>query len=110
MRISDWSSDVCSSDLLIPLQKNAASPSTTRPGVSDRPYFFPVRQYVCSTASNTCVFDTHNPSVTTASTNLQAVTVYSPDERRVGKACVRTCRSGWSPYHTKKQQKDIEET
>src|SRR3546814_13113208 len=21
------------------------------------------------------------------------------DERRVGKECVRTCRSGWSPYH-----------
>src|SRR3546814_13527135 len=24
------------------------------------------------------------------------------DERRVGKACVRTCRSRWSPYHYKK--------
>src|SRR3546814_16021905 len=24
------------------------------------------------------------------------------DERRVGKECVRTCRSGWSPYHEKK--------
>src|SRR3546814_14660943 len=21
------------------------------------------------------------------------------EERRVGKECVRTCRSGWSPYH-----------
>src|SRR3546814_15290692 len=25
------------------------------------------------------------------------------EERRVGKECVRTCRSGWSPYHYKKQ-------
>src|SRR3546814_13634659 len=24
------------------------------------------------------------------------------EERRVGKACVRTCRSRWSPYHKKK--------
>src|SRR3546814_10990824 len=26
------------------------------------------------------------------------------DERRVGKECVRTCRSRWSPYHSKKNQ------
>src|SRR3546814_11577418 len=26
------------------------------------------------------------------------------EERRVGKACVRTCRSRWSPYHYKKNQ------
>src|SRR3546814_14341599 len=26
------------------------------------------------------------------------------EERRVGKACVSTCRSRWSPYHSKKQQ------
>src|SRR3546814_15515031 len=26
----------------------------------------------------------------------------SSEERRVGKECVSTCRSGWSPYHYKK--------
>src|SRR3546814_18968589 len=26
------------------------------------------------------------------------------DERRVGKECVSTCRSRWSPYHLKKKQ------
>src|SRR3546814_20031376 len=26
------------------------------------------------------------------------------EERRVGKECVSTCRSGWSPYTKKKQQ------
>src|SRR3546814_14824340 len=26
----------------------------------------------------------------------------SSDERRVGQACVSTCRSRWSPYHSKK--------
>src|SRR3546814_18879983 len=30
------------------------------------------------------------------------------DKRRVGKECVRTCRSRWSPYHEKKtKQKHI---
>src|SRR3546814_12192051 len=26
------------------------------------------------------------------------------EERRVGKECVSTCRSRWSPYHSKKQR------
>src|SRR3546814_13166524 len=26
------------------------------------------------------------------------------EERRVGKECVSTCRSRWSPYHTKKKK------
>src|SRR3546814_19745826 len=26
------------------------------------------------------------------------------EERRVGKECVSTCRSGWSPYHSKKKK------
>src|SRR3546814_20810251 len=28
------------------------------------------------------------------------------EERRVGKECVSTCRSRWSPYHKKKTYKD----
>src|SRR3546814_12080080 len=28
------------------------------------------------------------------------------DERRVGKECVSTCRSRWSPYHEKKKNKE----
>src|SRR3546814_18065619 len=35
--------------------------------------------------------------------NLQSVpisvTAIRSEERRVGKECVSTCRSGWSPYH-----------
>src|SRR3546814_9974936 len=61
MRISDWSSDVCSSDLA-----SAASP---RCGSSSIPTA-PLRSG--STRS---------------------------EERRVGKECVSTCRSRWSPYH-----------
>src|SRR3546814_14312105 len=29
--------------------------------------------------------------------------VLRSEERRVGKECVSTCRSGWSPYHEKKK-------
>src|SRR3546814_16002503 len=29
------------------------------------------------------------------------------EERRVGKACVSTCRSRWSPYHIKKKNKSL---
>src|SRR3546814_17154475 len=30
-----------------------------------------------------------------------------PEERRVGKECVSTCRSRWRPYHSKKQTSTI---
>src|SRR3546814_13076593 len=29
------------------------------------------------------------------------------EERRVGKECVSTCRSRWSPYHTKNKQDNV---
>src|SRR3546814_14415448 len=32
------------------------------------------------------------------------------EERRVGKECVSTCRSRWSPYHYKKKKKYIKNT
>src|SRR3546814_19508840 len=31
----------------------------------------------------------------------------SSEERRVGKGCVRTCRSRWSPYHYNKKKNSI---
>src|SRR3546814_9961314 len=33
-----------------------------------------------------------------------ALARHRSEERRVGKACVSTCRSRWSPYHYKKKQ------
>src|SRR3546814_14550581 len=32
------------------------------------------------------------------------------EERRVGKECVSTCRSRWSPYHYKKKETNINNT
>src|SRR3546814_17173773 len=33
----------------------------------------------------------------------RAIEQIRSEERRVGKECVRTCRSRWSPYHYKKK-------
>src|SRR3546814_4923485 len=37
-------------------------------------------------------------------TNFRPGTGPRSEERRVGKECVSTCRSRWSPYHYKKKQ------
>src|SRR3546814_14451023 len=96
MRISDWSSDVCSSDLI---------------GVRHRPrrplhrrlHHPPLRP---SGGRNPCrptgadVADLHGR---TAALHLSGGTCEQrSEERRVGKECVSTCRSRWSPYHYKK--------
>src|SRR3546814_19187722 len=36
---------------------------------------------------------------------VQAFSQIRSEERRVGKECVSTCRSRWSPYHYKKNKK-----
>src|SRR3546814_15829962 len=35
---------------------------------------------------------------------LRGIFALRSEERRVGKECVRTCRSRWSPYHQKKHR------
>src|SRR3546814_10239399 len=74
MRISDWSSDVCSSDL-----------SPGDPGEE-----FSLWALVLLTKRRI--------SKSLRSSERPARTVRS-EERRVGKECVSTCRSRWSPYH-----------
>src|SRR3546814_13752645 len=103
MRISDWSSDVCSSDL-----RHAKN----RP--RDRPKLKCPRSYLAET------FDNCSRSTSAIFQEISAI-VSSPArlgsrrcevdlqllqegrgrsaERRVGKECVSTCRSRWSPYH-----------
>src|SRR3546814_12040824 len=96
MRISDWSSDVCSSDLIY-----AATP--------DYIHAMEVRNpsrllYV----SGTMGLDGRGVAGRTLAAQLDliwsniAAILASADmrseERRVGKECVSTCRSRWSPY------------
>src|SRR3546814_10225232 len=98
MRISDWSSDVCSSDLAavgyaqgsgIPygqgLMKNAyvgrtfIQPSQTIRQLGIRLKLNPLKEVI-------------------RGKRLVVVDDSRSEERRVGKECVSTCRSRWSPY------------
>src|SRR3546814_6862803 len=84
MRISDWSSDVCSSDL----RHNQIAK-----GNDGEQWIITQRQ-----KTNT---PTRLPLLPTA---MDIVEKYKnhprrSEERRVGKECVSTCRSRWSPYH-----------
>src|SRR3546814_3315082 len=83
MRISDWSSDVCSSDLT-PASNLAPKPATD-PRFGTR--FKPDTR-----------FESREPSRPTQAPRAPSAGTRS-EERRVGKECVSTCRSRWSPYH-----------
>src|SRR3546814_9884201 len=89
MRISDWSSDVCSSDL------QAAKPA----GPSFEEALAKADMSKGETISNKCktchtiVKDGPNK----IGPDLWGV-VGRSEERRVVKECVSTCRSRWSPY------------
>src|SRR3546814_9908086 len=82
MRISDWSSDVCSSDLL----SGGAVLRMRHP-------FAPLEHAVPVNPRQRLGFE-HPAELL----RLGAVDQRS-EERRVGKECVSTCRSRWSPYH-----------
>src|SRR3546814_5828714 len=84
MRISDWSSDVCSSDLTKGCLKRGA------PG-SDR---------VLQVRPRLPVALRRPVSGRVVERGLRVLPKRS-EERRVGKECVSTCRSRWSPYHLK---------
>src|SRR3546814_11852063 len=84
LRISDWSSDVCSSDLHA--DRRAERHTDGRPqqvGDSEGDGEAVEQRAQCF----------HVSRVPRASRS---------EERRVGKECVSTCRSRWSPYHYKK--------
>src|SRR3546814_11954386 len=79
MRISDWSSDVCSSDL-------AGAVGQVRP------------------ARAISGAEVSRPLQANGVIALQAERAAGrSEERRVGKECVSTCRSRWSPYHSTKK-------
>src|SRR3546814_15051434 len=129
MRISDWSSDVCSSDLCPPrfgvgrsgagdgvkpargatdarlavllslvdskpvrAAKAVLHPGQLRPNNSFKPNLL---RYTKVMAEKAC----HGFGSTTQVGLTQAL---RSEERRVGKACVRTFTTRWSPQHYKK--------
>src|SRR3546814_4397733 len=76
MRISDWSSDVCSSDL-VHQQSDVVVEVEDTVAQADAASIGPVGH---------------------------VDVVIRSEERRVGKECVSTCRSWWSAYHLQKKQ------
>src|SRR3546814_5283623 len=86
MRISDWSSDVCSSDLTL---QHVRYPNVF--GVGD----------AGSTPNAKTMAAARKQAPIVAVNALAELDAKQPrsEERRVGKECVSTCRSRWSPYH-----------
>src|SRR3546814_17154881 len=102
MRISDWSSDVCSSDLLIATGVYKAReinvPGNAAEGV------IAALDYLI--ASNRKSFGDDVPAFDDGRLDAKdkhVVVIGGGDtrseERRVGKEGVNPCRSRWSPYH-----------
>src|SRR3546814_10998023 len=103
MRISDWSSDVCSSDLvagfdehdlnehlcLRACQRLGLRAANTEVGVFDEERAIVVERYDRMIQRRTWR-RVHQEDM------CQAL---RSEERRGGKECVSTCRYRWSPYH-----------
>src|SRR3546814_14772289 len=95
MRISDWSSDVCSSDLIYAEEAGRHAEITfidTFPLFSDE--FGRYADYLPDGTGNLRLMRAEDGAHLTARS----------EERRVGKECVSTCRYRWSPYHSKKNR------
>src|SRR3546814_12176396 len=105
MRISDWSSDVCSSDLY--LKKNPRVILEALEALREE-------QRQAGEAAAKTALDTNrdalyaNPMTPVSGNPRGDVTLieffdyqcgYRSEERRVGNECVSTCRSRWSPDH-----------
>src|SRR3546814_11103289 len=103
MRISDWSSDVCSSDLeepmatytsydLVEFGKPLQARERQMPEPTGTEVLLRVRR------SGVCHSDLHIAEGYFDLGSEGKLRMRS-EERRVGKECVSTCRSRWSPSH-----------
>src|SRR3546814_14191402 len=101
MRISDWSSDVCSSDLPSPARPPDARPAAVPVASGD------AAQGGGGEVGDAAVaVDGHRQvelGEEAAQHVLDALLAARSEERRVGKGCVSTCRSRWSPYPSNKK-------
>src|SRR3546814_3344854 len=95
MRISDWSSDVCSSDLFGRQRREelvgARLPAERAPA---RKAMLPVERE----RTGDRVLKRFGHAAALGREHVERAG-YRSEERRVGKECVSTCRSRWSPYH-----------
>src|SRR3546814_10939476 len=97
MRISDWSSDVCSSDLrraIIVAAIQGIFPAVINGELSCRISLLIIVRGIVRRNAHPSVY--LHRSVFSFTGGEQH---YRSAERRVGKEWVSTCRSRWSPYH-----------
>src|SRR3546814_1882330 len=92
MRISDWSSDVCSSDLPIAGHRIANHRPIAR-------LEYVQRQAPARIDQGSREREHGDPGGKVQALHCGCSFVRRSEERRVGKECVSTCRSRWSPYH-----------
>src|SRR3546814_13123870 len=97
MRISDWSSDVCSSDL------RSGSDFRIRSDLSATLFLEEPETYEGGELTIEDHFGVQQVKLAAGHMVLYPASslhrVERSEERRVGKECVSTCRSRWSPYH-----------
>src|SRR3546814_13095491 len=120
MRISDWSSDVCSSDL-----KAESSVSGSAGGHIECERSLPrdrqaSGRHIClaeagcglcrrmdeGVGRRLCRFGNGNAATRALRTGRNGISprCRRSEERRVGKECVSTCKSRWLPYHLKNKK------
>src|SRR3546814_7845146 len=98
MRISDWSSDVCSSDLWEAI--SLAAESLARLDVASALAALALeRRYTRPRVETSLAFTVTGGRHPVVEMALEADPDNRTEERGVGTECVSTCRSRWSPYH-----------
>src|SRR3546814_19825442 len=99
MRISDWSSDVCSSDLIGPKRVDRGKVLRHIVAQQDRGA---LAFDIAEVRAVLGVADQRGQRGREAPCDLrridQPLQFERSEERRVGKECVSTCSSRWSPY------------
>src|SRR3546814_14211442 len=101
MRISDWSSDVCSSDLRAPARARSCRFENGAEELAGALFLRRIEEIVGAAlfADPTAVEEADAVGEFLGEAHLVGDHPHRSEERRVGKECVCTCRSRWSPDH-----------
>src|SRR3546814_18798886 len=102
MRISDWSSDVCSSDLAATARCRAALDPLLQ-ALECAPNPIAVKAGLPALGLGLALPRLPLVELNDGPDRARLHQALRSEERRVGKECVSTCRSRWSPYHSKKK-------
>src|SRR3546814_17120467 len=98
MRISDWSSDVCSSDLLVTTNQSPVYiVHFTQAAALERAQALTSVNF-CSKEEKEAIAEALGGFRFTTGFGKTLSRLVRSEERRAGKECVSTCRYRWLPY------------